>query len=322
MQIIVHPEHGDLSRQIEFDDLDKAASLFAAASKSPATRRAYHFDWSDFSAWCAAENTEPAPAETRTLTRYFSYLAGLGRSVATIDRRAAAIAFAHRALGFDSPTAREDVRAVLAGIRNNLGRRPAKKAALTADLVAKVARRIRSDDGLIGLRDRALILLCFGAALRRSELVGLRVADLEFDRKGLLVRLGKTKTDQAARGRDVAVPDGKLKIPEAVKDWLIAAKITDGPIFRAFDGGGKLTTDALSGGQFARVLKARCEDAGLDPAAFSGHSPRRGFATSAGDIGADLRLTANHMRHAKLETTMGYMEEAELFRRHAGKGFL
>ena len=303
----------------ERDVLDDAAAGFAAAAKSAATRRAYAADWRDFTAWCAAEGVDPAPAATRTLVRYLTHLAGLGRAVATIDRRAAAIACAHRTLGLDAPTTREEVRAVLTGIRNTLGRRPDKKQALTADLVAKVVRKIRPD--LVGLRDRALILLCFGAALRRSELVGLDVADIEHHRRGLLVRLGKTKTDQAGQGRTVAVPDGKLKVPGAVQAWLDGSGITDGPVFRGCEHG-RVASSRLTDGQFARILKARCAAAGLDPATIGGHSPRRGFATTAGDAGADLRLTANHMRHAKLETTMGYMEDGELFRNNAGKGFL
>lgn len=320
MAIIEHAGSTALSREIAPDHLDEAASLFASASKSLATRRAYHFDWVDFVAFCERDNATSAPAESRTVCRYFADLVELGRAATTIDRRASAIAFAHRALGFDAPTGREEVRAVLAGIRNQIGRRPAKKQALTAELLAKVLRKIKTET-LIGIRDRALLLLCFGAALRRSELVGLGVADLEFDRKGLLVRLGKTKTDQAGKGRSVAVPDGKLRIPEAVKDWLIAGKITEGAIFRGIDDG-RVSPKAITPSHFARIVKARCAAIGLDPGAFSGHSCRRGWATSAGEAGADLRHTANHMRHAKLETTMGYIEDADLFRHNPGKGFV
>ncbi len=315
--LIVHP--GGALATPNRDILDDAAAAFATASKSSATRRAYAADWRDFTGWCAGEGVEPAPAASRTVVRYLTRLAGLGRTASTIDRRAAAIAFAHRALGHDAPTGREDVRAVLTGIRNTLGRRPAKKQALTVDLLAKVVRKIKPD--LVGARDRALILLCFGAALRRSELVALDVADLERHRCGLLVRLHKTKTDQAGHGRTVAVPDGKLKIPDAVRAWLDASGIADGPVFRGCDRN-RLSPDRLTAGQFARILKARCAAIGLDPTLIGGHSPRRGFATTAGDIGADLRQTASHMRHAKLETTLGYMEDGDLFRDNAGKGFL
>ena len=315
--IIVRPN--ELPSRSERDVLDDAAAAFAAAAKAEATRRAYASDWRDFTAWCLDEGAAPAPASARTVVRYLTHLAGIGRSVSTIDRRAAAITCAHRILGFDAPTGREEVRAVLTGIRRTLGRRPDKKQALTADLVTKVTRKIKPD--LSGLRDRAMILLCFGAALRRSELVALDVADLDFQRRGVLVRLGKTKTDQAGRGRTVAVLDGKLKVPDAVRAWLDAAAIAEGALFRGCDRN-KLASSRLTAGQFARMLKTRCAAAGLDPTLIGGHSPRRGFATAAGDAGADLRITANHMRHAKLETTMGYIEDGELFRNNAGRGFV
>lgn len=300
--------------------LDDAVAGFAAASKSAATRRAYAADWRDFTGFCTDHGFASVPAAGLTVARYLTHLAGLGRTVSTIDRRTAAIALAHRMAGHDSPTVREDVRQVLAGIRNTLGRRPAKKQALTVDLVGQVVRKIRGKD-LAAVRDRAMILLAFGAALRRSELVGLDVDDLERHRRGLMVRLKRSKTDQAGEGRSVAVLDGKLKIPAAVQAWLTASGITEGPVFRGCDRG-KLSADRLDAGQFARILKARCAAAGLDPKAFGGHSPRRGFATSAGDEGSDLRLIATHMRHAKLETTAGYIEDADLFRKNAGAEFL
>ncbi|MFY9293336.1 MAG: site-specific integrase [Methylorubrum rhodinum] len=300
--------------------LDEAAAGLATASRSSGTQRVYAGAWRDFTGFCAGFGLEPLPASPLTVIRYLTHLAGLGRSVSTIDLRTAAIALAHRMAGHDSPTVREDVRQVLAGIRNTHGRPAAKKKALTVDLLAQVVRKARGQD-LIAVRDRALILLCFGAALRRSELVALNVEDIERHRRGLLVRLRRSKTDQEGKGQTVAVLDGKLKIPAAVQAWLTASGITEGPVFRGCDRG-KLSAERLTAGQFARILKARCAAAGLDPEAFGGHSPRRGFATSAGDEGSDLRLIATHMRHAKLETTAGYIEDADLFRKNAGSEFL
>ena len=316
---LVPPSAGALVPYVA-DELDQAAARFAAASKSSATRRAYSADWRDFTGWCVELRLDALPASGRTVGRYLTHLAGLGRSVSTIDRRAAAIASVHRASGHDSPTAREEVRQILQGIRNSLGRRRKKKKALTVDLVSQVIRKIRGQE-LVSVRDRALILLCFGAALRRSELVALDVADLERHRRGLMIRLRRSKTDQSGEGHSVAVLDGKLKIPAAVEAWLKVSNIAEGAVFRGCDRG-RLAATRLTAGQFARILKARCALAGLDPTEIGGHSPRRGFATTAGDEGADLRLTANHMRHAKLETTAGYIEDGDLFRKNAGVGFL
>ena len=324
MSVPVHrigPTVGSVSvHQADVDRLDAAARQYRVASKSRATLKAYLSDFGDFATFCGDFDLKSMPASPETVGRYLADLPARGLVVSTINRRAAAIAYVHRAKGHDSPNGAESVRAVLVGIRNTHGARPTKKKALTADLVTKVVRKIPAKE-LRGLRDRALILLAFGAALRRSELVALHVDQVERHRKGLLVRLGRTKTDQAGQGRTVAVPDGKLKIGDAVFAWLDAAGITEGPIFRGFDHG-TMMSEHLSDGQFARILKRRCEVAGLDPTLISGHSPRRGFATDAGDAGADLRHTARHMRHAKLETTLGYMEDGDLFRESAGKGFL
>lgn len=301
------------------DDLDEAVDAFSASAKSAATRRAYRSDARHYIAWCAGQGVEPVPADPRTVARYVTDLAGAGRSVSTIDRRIAAIASLHRSRGYDTPTAREEVRTVLAGIRNTLGRPPRKKKALTDDLVVKVLRKIGTD--LIDARDRAMIALAFGAALRRSELVGLDVGDLEFHTRGLVVTVRRSKTDQTGKGKRKGVLDGKLKVPDAVRAWLDASGIVDGPVFRGCDRGKVLDT-RFDGGSFARIVKRRVEAAGLDPALFSGHSCRSGFATSADEHGADLRATSLQMGHAKLDTTMGYMQTSDLFRKNAGRGFV
>ncbi len=298
--------------------LDRAKA-YAGASRSDRTRAAYSSALGVFVTWCREAGAEPMPADPLTVAAYVAHLADTGRKPATIDLHVAAIAAAHRAGGFDNPAASETVKATIRGARRALGTRQTRKAPVTAETLRKMLRKI--PDSPAGLRDRALILLGFAAALRRSELVALDVPDIERHRRGLMVRLRRSKTDQAGEGRSVAVPEGKLKIPAAVQAWLTASGITEGPVFRGADRG-KLSPDRLTAGQFARILKARCAAAGLDPKAFGGHSPRRGFATSAGDEGSDLRLIATHMRHAKLETTAGYIEDADLFRKNAGSEFL
>ena len=315
--IIVRPNTAvsvaDLSR------LDAAADAFAEAAMSVSTRRAYTSDWQGFAAWCGDHGLAHAPAEPDTVRLYVSHLAEIGRATSTIDRKVAAIASAHRFAGHENPCAMGRVRATLSGIRRKVGRPPDKKRALTVDLLVQVIRKIRGQDRT-AVRDRALILLCFGAALRRSELVALEVGDLTFKRRGLIVTLRRSKTDQEGEGRKVGVLDGKLKIPGAVKAWIELAGITDGYLFPGANRG-QAEIGHMSEARFAEILKARCKAAGYDPRDFSGHSPRRGWATSAGEDGVDLRRTADHMRHVKLETTRGYMEEGDLLANNPGKGF-
>lgn len=317
------PALAETSISLAVDDLDREANSYAAASKALGTRVAYASDWRNFTAWCVAQGANPLPAESRIVGRYLTHLAGLGLSVSTINRRKAAIDSHHRAAGHENeklPTKSVDVINILHGIRNSLGRPPKKVQALTVDMVSKVVRRIRGKS-LMDLRDRALILLCFGAALRRSELVGLDVAHLEYHRLGLMLRLPRSKTDQSGHGQSIAVLDGTLKAPAAVRAWLDAAGITSGPVFRGC-GRGRVSSRPLTAVQFVRILRKRCEAAGLDPKAIGGHSPRRGYATTAGDKGVDIRLTAKHMRHSRIDTTASYMEDGDRFRQNAGASFM
>lgn len=304
---------------LAFADALAAGLDLGAEALSPATHRAYKADWADFAAWCEAAGRVPLPAEIETAIAYLGALAERGLAVSTINRRAAAITFGHRFVDQDTPFASGKVRAVLSGIRRRYGRPPCKKQALTIELLQKALRKVAGD--LPGLRDRAMLLTAFATAMRGSELVAIRVEDLAVHPRGLIVTIPRSKTDQEGCGQRVSIPTGRLKVPGAIAVWREAAGISAGPLFRGVDRG-RVSSDALSFRQFVRVIKARCEAIGLDPAAFAGHSTRRGFATTADERGADLTDIARQLRHAKLDTTRGYIEDGELFRDHAGKGFV
>jgi integrase len=112
-----------------------------------------------------------------------------------------------------------------------------------------------------------------------------------------------------------------LKVIAALDAWIAAARIADGPLFRGVRGN-FVMPDRLNDKQVARIVKARAATAGLDPAIFSGHSLRSGFITTAADHGASLQSIADHAAHAKIDTTLGYVQVADAFRNHSGKGFL
>jgi len=304
----------------ELAELRQATAEFLKASKADATHRAYAADWKDFEAWCAFHRLVCLPASPENVAVYLSSLATTGRKVSTIRRRCAAIAHFHRAAGYESPASHTGVRATTAGIARKLGSAPEKKAALTAEMLERVVKKIPAD--LTGLRDRALLLLGFGGALRRSELVGLDVADVARHPKGIVVAIRRSKTDQAGAGKTKAIPHGKrLKVVAALDAWTAAAGITAGPIFRGVRGSRALDA-RLGTNEVARIVKRRAQAAGLDPKVFAGHSLRSGFITSAADAGASLQGIASHAGHEKLDTTMGYVQVADAFRDHSGRKFL
>ncbi len=165
--------------------------------------------------------------------------------------------------------------------------------------------------GDLGYRDKALLAIGFGAALRRSELAGLRLEDLEFTDRGIVVTLPRSKTDQEGRGQTVGVLDGqRLKVKERLLQWLEVSGIKEGRIFPVTDR------------QIANIIKAKAKRAGLDPNLFSGHSLRAGFITSAANSGADVFRVMDVSRHKSVNTVRGYVRRAQLFVGHAGSAFM
>lgn len=290
------------------------------AEKSDATRRAYASDFADFTAWCEASGEQSLPATPMVTARYLASQADRGKRASTIVRRCAAIRYAHRMAGHEPPTNAEGVRAVLRGIRRKIGVAPNRKAPATAQAITAMLAKL--PDTTVGKRDRALLVLGFAAALRRSELVALDVEDLEITAEGVRVNVRKSKTDQESRGYIISIPRGtKLKPAQAIEDYLRATGIDDGPLFRAIFAG-QAEPDRMCDATVANIVKRRARKAGLDPKVFSGHSLRSGFVTSALETGADVLAVMDITRHRQINSLKVYDRRARGFKNHAGRGFL
>ena len=207
------------------------------------------------------------------------------------------------------------------GIRRTYGSARVRKApAVAGKMLGMVAT---APDKLAGLRDRALLLIGFGGALRRSELVALDAADIEETETGLLVKIRGSKTDQERAGATIAIARGDVACPaKALREWLDAAGIESGPIFRPIDKGGTVRTSRLTDRSVANIIKPYAGRAGFDASTFSGHSLRAGFLTSAAGKGASIFKMMDVSRHKSVDTLRGYVRDAELFKDHAGTGLL
>lgn len=301
--------------------VDPRASVraYLEASSSSNTRKAYKSDWADFTTWCERTGESPLPATAIAVATYLAQLADGGKKSATIQRRIAAIRAVHKAANFEPPTNAEGVKAVMRGIRRSKGIRPNKKKPATADIIAK----LRFPETLTGIRDRALLLLGFAAARRRSELVALHISDVEWRPKGILLHIRRSKSDQEGKGTLVPVPSGsKLQPVAALSAWLKASGITEGPIFRSIDRHGRVGKAALSDRAVADIVKKVCGAAGLEASAFSGHSLRAGFVTSALDDDVDYFKIMSITGHVKVDTLKEYDRRESDFDDAAGGGFL
>src|SRR5262249_46640717 len=155
---------------------------------------------------------------------------------------------------------------------------------------------------LKGLRDRALLLMGFGGAFRRSELVALDVADLEETEDGLRVTIRRSKTDQEGHGATIAIVRGGACCPvKALKAWLDAAGIDAGPVFRPIRKGGKVRARRLSAKLVCDLVKTYAGAVGLDAASFGAHSLRAGFLTSAARRGASVFKMRDVSRHKSID---------------------
>ena len=338
----------------------EAARRFAAAARSDATLRAYRSDWADFRSWCANRDLSPMPATPETVSLYIASRAEIGPDdergrptaplkVATLERRLAAISQAHKLAGLETPASRakEPLHSVWAGVVRQLGVARRKVApALAQDIVRMAAvcdEAVRlaaafPDDAAPGAalrarRDKAMVLLGFAAALRRSELAAVRVEDISYTPEGLRLLIPRSKSDQEGAGQAVGVAYGDRAETcpvRAVRSYVAAASAVladqgrpsplSGPVFRGVDRWGRLGRKAITGRTVATVVKERAEAAGLDPALYAGHSLRAGFATTAARVGKPDRSIQKQTRHRSTKTLAEYVREGRLFDENASDG--
>jgi site-specific recombinase XerD len=305
-----------------FSEALELAHDFAKAAKSAATQRAYSSDIAIFVDWCRSRGLSALPASAEVVGAFLAAQAALGKRPSTLGRRLAAVRYFHRAANEASPTAEESVKAVLAGIRRTVGAAPTRKKAATSDIVIAMAAESQS---LRGLRNRALLLLGFAGAFRRSELVALNVENLEETQEGLLITIRRGKTDQEGLGRKVAIPRGEIACPvQAVKAWRDAASIAEGALFRRVwnKRAQWVSTQRLTARIVADIVKAGAARLALDPATFGAHSLRSGLVTTAVKRGVNLLKICDQTGHKSLEMLRVYCRDAELFNGNAAAGLL
>jgi len=292
--------------------LDAARALGRNAA-APATLRAYKADWTHYAAWCAAKGFTPVPAAPATVG---AYLASLKDSHAptTIRRRLAALGKMHRFNDLPWNPGHRDIQEPLQGLLRERGRPVQKAAALTLPMLRQLVATC--DRTARGRRDRALLLIGFAGALRRSELVALQVEDVAVVAGGLRLRRGKT--DQAGQGAEVGLPRGRHgeTCPVRAFDaWQAVARCKAGPLFRRVGAAGGIGTAALHPDAVRRILAHRAGLAGLElegAERLSAHALWVGFITEAYAKGVRDEDIMRHTRHRDLRTMRGYVQRAGL----------
>lgn len=298
-----------LVQQAAIDSIAVSAATrnFVANSIAEASQRALQSDLALFVAW---GGTVPTTGET--VANYLASHAATHKP-ATLARWTASIAKAHRMAGYDSPTTAELVRATMRGIRRTYGsdqRRatPISRANLL-DMTADFTER-PSD-----LRDKALLLIGFAGAFRRSELVALNYEDIVLVDEGLIITIKRSKADQLGEGRTIGIPYGRpaLCAVRAYLAWKATAAENAKPVFRPVDRHGNISPARLTGDAVCLIIRQHASRIGLEPQAFSGHSLRAGLATSAARAGVPSWKIRSQTGHASDAMLARYIRDGELW---------
>ena len=292
------------------------------ASKATNTIRAYRSDFHDFGLFCAKNGFKSMPSEVKTISLYLSYLATNNVKISTIKRRIVSIGVLHKLKGHYLDTKHPAIIENLLGIKRRKGvKQNGKKPLLINDLkkiINVIDEEKKSEIKII--RDRSIILLGFGGAFRRNELVSLDYDDLEFVNEGLKINIKKSKTDQFGEGSVKALPyfeNQKYCPVKSIQEWLKISEIKSGSLFRKFYKGMALSNNRLSDQSVALLIKYYLNKVGIDNSNYSGHSLRSGFATSAAEAGAEERSIMNMTGHKSTEMVRRYIKEANLFKNNA-----
>jgi integrase len=313
--------------------VDKARD-YASKSTADNTNLAYKKDWEHFASWCRRKGADPLACDPQVIGLYITDLAAPSDSklsaapplaVSTIERRLSGLVWNFKQRGQHLDRQDRHISTVLAGIRRAHAKPPTQKEALFAEDILKMISILPFD--LLGMRDKAILLIGYSGGLRRSEIVGLDVGkdDTEdsggwidiLDEGAIIWIKGKTGW------RDVEIGRGSTNSTcpiHALEQWIHYSKIAHGPIFRAVTRNhSSVKSERLNDKHVSRLIKNCIIDAGIRkdlPEAerlnlFSGHSLRAGLASSAE---VDERYVQKQLGHSSAEMTRRYQRRRDRFR--------
>jgi integrase len=275
----------------------KSVQSYVDAALSESTRRSYLQGVHHFFMWGGK-----IPATQESLAEYLVAHCEVLK-VATLEHRLAAIHHAHEVKSLESPVKSRLVKQTMEGIRRTFGTQPRRVNALVKDDLLEILVNVERQKPLRAARDKAMLLVGWAAALRRSELVALAVEDVVADEKGMWLRIRRSKTDQQGKGQSIFIPTASVesRCPViALCSWLQLAGIQTGALFRQVSRHDRIVgSRSLSPQAVALVVQAAVSAAKGHKAAqdFAGHSLRSGYVTTAVELGLQPTEIMRVTRH-------------------------
>ena len=295
----------DLVKDIVSIELETLNNI--KSSKSLNTLRAYKSDFKDFSNFCKKNNFKSLPADPKIVSFYITHLSSISK-VSTLKRRLASISVVHKIKGFYIDIKHPLIIENFMGIQRKLGVFQKSKKPILINELKEIIKTIETTEKneIKKIRNKALILVGFAGGFRRSELVNIKLDDLEFTKEGLKIFIQRSKTDQSGEGMTKAIPyfkDKNFCPVVSIKNWIEIIKNKTNSLI--FD---------ISDKMVAVLIKKYLQKAGFDNTKYSGHSLRSGFATVAADHGADEKSIMNMTGHKSSSMVRRYIKETNLFK--------
>jgi len=288
------------------------------ARLAPNTISGYRYDWAMFLAWCARMDRPWLPASPETVALYLTGLLDQGKKISTARRRCCAIVHYHRRESLASPITPE-IYELLTCAQRQRGEQPRQMRPISVAELREISILLAADDTPVSLRNRAILVVGFASALRRSNIAALELADVEFAPEGVIIAVHREKQDQEGRGRLIGLPRGQHPETCPVRclwDWLARRGGHPGPLFPRLDRA--RAGAAMDGECVCRVVKRCVARIGLDPRdRWGAHSLRAGFITAAGENGAGEFLIAAQTGHRSMAVLRRYFRRSQLFRSNA-----
>jgi len=317
-----------------FEELSKLAEINELNfNQAKNTQIAYAKDWKDYQKFCKDYKKDSVPSDYKTVRNYLVYLSGGQKDkiykLNTIKRRIAAIAAKHKELGhtFNSkhPLIKKQMDSIKRNLKNQLEQTPPLLFDDLKKIIDEIDREIRQNpQKKINYRDKAIILIGWFGAFRRSELVNLKYENVILEENGLIIKMTKSKTDQEGNLEPKGLEkSSNLNSPYCpyynYLVWLNESKIVSGKIFRHIDTSNIINHESLSDKAIALIIKNRALKSGIENNKLSGHSFRAGFATELARQGATESEIMKTTQHKSADMVRRYIRDAEVLNTAAKK---
>ncbi|WP_423064299.1 site-specific integrase [Candidiatus Paracoxiella cheracis] len=287
------------------------------ASMSESTRRAYYSDLQDF----LTKTGRALPTDIESVLQYLEACTDQVNP-RTLRRRLSMIRKWHQLHRMPDPTHDLSIKEKITAIARTHGTPKVKAKALRLPALLQLIAYLETHSSLLYIRNKALLLIGYFGAFRRSELVNLVWESIDFVPEGMTIQLPRSKTDQSGEGFVCAIPFGPDHYcpVRALLAWRDASGQYEGYLFRQITNQGKVLESPISSHHWNNELKRLAHHAKLPNAEqITSHSLRRGSTTEAASRGAPLMTLKQHGRWRSGNSVLEYIEEGRRFKDSAAK---